>query len=136
MLLRRPFLLTARPRARVEIIPLIDVIFFLLATFVLFTLSLNRIKALDVVLPRAGSEAGAESASIVVAEGGVVLWNGGEVSLAELPVLLQRYKTQAEAPRVLVTGERRAKFGQLAAVLDAVRAAEIRQYSVTTVPQR
>lgn len=29
-------------RARIEIIPLIDVIFFLLATFVLFTLSLNK----------------------------------------------------------------------------------------------
>ena len=28
--------------ARIEIIPLIDVIFFLLATFVLFTLSLNK----------------------------------------------------------------------------------------------
>ena len=29
-------------KARIEIIPLIDVIFFLLATFVLFTLSLNK----------------------------------------------------------------------------------------------
>ena len=31
-----------RKQARIEIIPLIDVIFFLLATFVLFTLSLNK----------------------------------------------------------------------------------------------
>lgn len=34
----------APKQARVEIIPLIDVIFFLLATFVLFTLSLQRIR--------------------------------------------------------------------------------------------
>ena len=40
-------------RARIEIIPLIDVIFFLLATFVLFTLSLQRIAAVDVTLPKA-----------------------------------------------------------------------------------
>jgi biopolymer transport protein ExbD len=38
-------------KARIEIIPLIDVIFFLLATFVLFTLSLNKITALETVLP-------------------------------------------------------------------------------------
>ncbi|MEJ1972669.1 MAG: hypothetical protein WDM96_09490 [Lacunisphaera sp.] len=33
-----------RKKARIEIIPLIDVIFFLLANFVLFTLSLNSIR--------------------------------------------------------------------------------------------
>jgi biopolymer transport protein ExbD len=42
---------TARKKARIEIIPLIDVIFFLLATFVLFTLSLSRIQSLPVTLP-------------------------------------------------------------------------------------
>jgi len=40
-------------KARIEIIPLIDVIFFLLATFVLFTLSLNRIAAITIDLPKA-----------------------------------------------------------------------------------
>ncbi len=39
-----------RKKARIEIIPLIDVIFFLLATFVLFTLSLNRIQSVPVDL--------------------------------------------------------------------------------------
>ena len=38
----------AKKKARIEIIPLIDVVFFLLATFVLFTLSLQRISAVDV----------------------------------------------------------------------------------------
>ncbi|MEY4490186.1 MAG: hypothetical protein RIQ79_2694, partial [Verrucomicrobiota bacterium] len=37
-------------KARIEIIPLIDVIFFLLATFVLFTLSLNKIQSVPVNL--------------------------------------------------------------------------------------
>ena len=40
-------------RARIEIIPLIDVIFFLLATFVLFTLSLNKSNGITVTLPKA-----------------------------------------------------------------------------------
>ena len=42
---------TVRKKARIEVIPLIDVIFFLLATFVLFTLSLNRIQSVPVDLP-------------------------------------------------------------------------------------
>ena len=42
---------SGKKRARIEIIPLIDVIFFLLATFVLFTLSLNRSQGVRVVLP-------------------------------------------------------------------------------------
>ena len=44
---------SGKKKARIEIIPLIDVIFFLLATFVLFTLSLNKIAAITVVLPKA-----------------------------------------------------------------------------------
>ena len=40
-----------KKKARIEIIPLIDVIFFLLATFVLFTLSLNRIQSVPITLP-------------------------------------------------------------------------------------
>ena len=42
-------------KARIEIIPLIDVIFFLLATFVLFTLSLNKTGGLAVPLPSAST---------------------------------------------------------------------------------
>ncbi len=42
-----------KKKARIEIIPLIDVVFFLLATFVLFTLSLQRISSVDVTLPNA-----------------------------------------------------------------------------------
>ena len=38
-------------KARIEVIPLIDVIFFLLATFVLFTLSLNKSEGVSVSLP-------------------------------------------------------------------------------------
>ena len=44
---------SGKKKARIEIIPLIDVIFFLLATFVLFTLSLNKSEGLTgVKLPQ------------------------------------------------------------------------------------
>ena len=40
-----------KKKARIEVIPLIDVIFFLLATFVLLILSLEKIQSLPVDLP-------------------------------------------------------------------------------------
>ena len=40
-------------KVRIEIIPLIDVVFFLLATFVLFTISLNKSNGPRVRLPEA-----------------------------------------------------------------------------------
>ena len=69
---------SGRKRARIEIIPLIDVIFFLLATFVLFTLSLNRIVSIDVDLPVASQkppDSKDESVTIQVSEVGTIFWN-------------------------------------------------------------
>jgi biopolymer transport protein ExbB len=65
-------------RARIEIIPLIDVIFFLLATFVLFTLSLNKSNGISVQLPvSATSEPRdpAGTATISVTDEGTLAWN-------------------------------------------------------------
>jgi biopolymer transport protein ExbD len=49
MKLRKP---RVRRRGRIEIIPLIDVMFFLLATFMLASLALQNLHALPVDLPR------------------------------------------------------------------------------------
>lgn len=133
MLLRPSRLaVSARTKARVEIIPLIDVVFFLLATFVLFTLSLNRIGALPLNLPFTGkTEDRPEVVTILVTEG-AAYWNDEPVGLAELPARLTHYKAQAAAPRVVVTGDTRAKFGPMVTVLDEVRRAGITQFSVET----
>ena len=75
-----------KKKARIEIIPLIDVVFFLLATFVLFTLSLNKSGGLNVALPQSGtSEARdpAGSITITVTEEGTLAWDKDPVSLDE-----------------------------------------------------
>ncbi len=47
----------SKKRARIEIIPLIDIIFFLLATFVMVSLSMVKNKAIPVNLPPASTGA-------------------------------------------------------------------------------
>ena len=69
-----------KKKARIEIIPLIDVIFFLLATFVLFTLSLNKTSGVRVELPKAATaETRDPSASVTIS----VLADGGVLTVCE-----------------------------------------------------
>lgn len=55
-------------KARIEIIPMIDTIFFLLVFFMISTLSMTQFKGMPVNLPKAasGQQAPAESAAITI----------------------------------------------------------------------
>ena len=136
MLLRTRIPLMARRRARVEIIPLIDVVFFLLATFVLFTLALSRLQTLPVTLPFGGTKVDPpEAVSLQVAGEAALYWNGELIERAALPARLAHYQRETASPRVIVSGDDRAKFGPLIGVLDEIRRAGITQYSVETRPR-
>jgi len=128
-----------RKKARIEIIPLIDVIFFLLATFVLFTLSLNRIQSVPVDLPVAappGSEPPADLnkdlVTIQISDQGNVYWNRELIDIDEVPARLEQYTKQVKLPRVLVAGDDKAKWGVTVQVLDEVRKAQIEKVSMET----
>ena len=133
-----------RKKARIEIIPLIDVIFFLLATFVLFTLSLDKIASIPVQLPKAvdappNQKPDETMLSIQVSDQGTFYWKIGSlgapelISQSEIAPRLEDYKNRFNPARVLVRGDNRAKFGAAVMVLDEVRKAGIAQVSVETV---
>ncbi len=123
-------------KARIEIIPLIDVIFFLLATFVLYTLSLNRIMSLPVQLPVAQTQMQQQKdddmVTLQVSDAGTYFWNKEPISAVELAPRLDSYKSQTHLPRVLISGDSRAKFGPTCFALDQVRKAGIEQVSIET----
>jgi len=126
-----------KKKARIEIIPLIDVIFFLLATFVLFTLSLNKIQSLPVNLPVASptsssSKPDEDTVTLQVSDQGTCYWNKELINLNEITPRLEQYKTQVPNPRVLIAGDDKAKFGITVRALDEVRKAKIQQVSVET----
>jgi biopolymer transport protein ExbD len=116
-------------KARIEIIPLIDVIFFLLATFVLFTLSLNKIQSVPVDLPQASAHArlNSEDDTVVLqlSETGSAFWNREPISSADIPRRLLDYKASSPSPRVLVSGDDKASYGDTVRALDEVRKAGI-----------
>jgi biopolymer transport protein ExbD len=132
--------LTAPKKARVEIIPLIDVIFFLLATFVLFTLSLNKIAGIETPLPKADGKIDLidQTVYIQASTTGTFYWKEGRqstpelISAAEIPPRLADYRRRVRDARVLIRGDDKAKFGATVNVLDAVRKAGIAKVSVET----
>src|SRR5665213_564202 len=96
-----------KKKARIEIIPLIDVIFFLLATFVLFTLSLKRIQSLPLQLPVANNSSSKPDPDLVtlqVSDIGTYYWNKEPITTGEIAPRLEQYKTQVQTPRVLIAG--------------------------------
>jgi biopolymer transport protein ExbD len=126
------FALAAPRRARVEIIPLIDVVFFLLATFVLFSFMMAHTRALPLTLPAVGESTKTDNVVLQLVAGGSAYWNQEPISLAELPARLTAYKKQTADPRVLISGDDQVKFGPVVAAIDEVRSAGIRNFSVET----
>ncbi len=128
-------------KARIEIIPLIDVVFFLLATFVLFTLSLDKIKSLKVTLPVSGppsTEIDVSTLFIQASDQGTYYVKIGAtgpaepITAAEIAPRLETYKQSVALPRVFIRGDARAKFGPTIFVFDQVRKAGIREVSIET----
>jgi biopolymer transport protein ExbD len=134
--------LRPRKKARIEIIPLIDVIFFLLATFVLFTLSLNRIQSVPVDLPfssasdKANPDESKNLLTVQVSDQGNIYLNKDLIDIDELPARLDTFIKQVQGgiveARVLVAGDDRAKWGVTVRVIDEVRKAHITKLSMET----
>jgi biopolymer transport protein ExbD len=131
--------LSGNRKARIEIIPLIDVIFFLLATFVLFTLSLQKIRSVDLQFPVPGQKGEADATVFIqVSAEGTFYWKQGSngvaelISAAELRPRLENYRRSTPTPRVFIRSDRAAKFGAGVMVLDEVRRVKISEVSVET----
>jgi biopolymer transport protein ExbD len=122
-------------RARIEIIPLIDVIFFLLATFVLFTLSLNKSNGVKVNLPTSVTGLTRETAGTVtvsVTDEGAIAWNHDLVTLEEFLQRLQQFKRDEPDGRILINGDEKAFFAQAIYIFDEARKAGFTKVFIET----
>ncbi|MGD1030944.1 MAG: biopolymer transporter ExbD [Opitutaceae bacterium] len=126
-----------KKRARIEIIPLIDVIFFLLATFVLFTLSLNRSNGITVTRPP--SETGeprdpAGWATVSVTATGTVAWDKDPITLDEFLNRLKIFHLQHPEPdaHILINGDADAMWSTAYYVFDEARKAGIQKVLIET----
>jgi biopolymer transport protein ExbD len=126
-----------KKKARIEIIPLIDVIFFLLATFVLFTLTLNKSNGLPVELPKAESgetRDPSDSVTITVTAEGTIAWNKDPITLQEYIERLRSFHLQHPTDaKVLLNGDENASFSNVFGyAVDEIRKAGIQKIYIET----
>ena len=125
-------------KARIEIIPLIDVIFFLLATFVMVSLSMIQNRGIVVNLPVAAAGAPQDregSTVITVTEHGEIRFNREEVNSDGLKERLLLLKSRTRDPKVFVNGDAKASLGALVTVMDQIRQAGIAKIAIQTKAQ-
>jgi biopolymer transport protein ExbD len=129
--------LRGKRRARIEIIPLIDIIFFLLATFVMVSLSMVKNRGIPVTLPTASTGTPQEPgafATISIDAAGNLFFNKQPVTTAQLGDDLKELLIGDSDPRVFINGDAKAQFGQAIGVLDQVRALGISHVAIETQP--
>lgn len=119
---------TESAEARIEIIPLIDIMFFLLAAFMLVSLSMVNLKGIKVNLPtatRATPESKKDFVDISVDKSGAPFLDKKPVGDNELVRDLIALQKANPSLRVFISGDEDARHGAIIHVLDLVRAAGI-----------
>ena len=126
-----------RRKALIEIIPLIDIIFFLLATFVLVSMSMVKNQGVPVRLPIAATSRALDRDKgdvliIRIAKEGTVFIDKKEVALDALAAPPEAFQKSQADPKVVIQGDTDAAYGQVIGVLDRVRKAGISKVAVQT----
>jgi len=114
-----------KKHARIEIIPLIDIMFFLLASFMMVSLSQVSMKGWKVKLPEGSSgkvQNKKDYISLSVDKEGTYYFDKQIIKLEEiLPRLQLIYKTNPDA-KIFIRGDQEAVHGNVTRMLDQIRA--------------
>ncbi|MBK1718704.1 ExbD/TolR family protein [Thiocystis violacea] len=123
--------LQPRRKARIEIVPMIDIMFFLLVFFIMVTLNMIPASGLDSRLPGSSSAERLEPPQIVISldAAGLIRVDQRDLTLGQLA---ERLRAQGRETRVVIAGAEAAALGDLVAVMDACRHAGITRIGIAT----
>lgn len=111
-------------KARIEIIPLIDIMFFLLASFMMVSLSQVHMKGIKVSLPTGVSgvtQNKREYVSLSVDKDGYFYFDKSQIDFNDVtPKLAAIYATSPDA-KIFIRGDREALHGNVIRLLKAIR---------------
>ena len=128
---------TPHRKARIEIIPLIDIMFFLLAAFMMASLTMIKMQSIKMNLPtatQATRDFKPEIINISVDKSGEVFVEKKPVTSIELHTYLSnRYHMNTNIP-VYISGDKDATHGSVIRVLDLVRREGIQKVSFAISP--
>jgi biopolymer transport protein ExbD len=129
--------LGAQKRARIEILPLIDIVFLLLVFFIYAMLSMAVHRGVPVSLP-ASSSAQIErrlTLSVTIRQSGDIVLGRDRVALRDLGSLLHAKAMMSEDLGVLLFADREVSCQVLVKVLDQIRSAGVTRVSLQTTKE-
>ena len=124
-------------KARIEIIPLIDIMFFLLAAFLLASLSMIKMESIKMDLPAAGTakrDFQPDIVNVSIDKAGKIFVEKEQIELPALQSYLSnKYRMHTNVP-VYISGDKETSHGYVTRVLDAVRRGGIQKVAFATSP--
>ena len=133
-----------KKHARIEIIPLIDIMFFLLASFMMVSLSQTTMKGMKVNLPTGSSgqtQSKKDYVSFSVDRDGYVYFDKAKITYEDVPRLLRPIFLERPEAKIFVRGDSEALHGNVTRLLDQIRstgfskiAFEIKSQAAVGVP--
>ena len=124
-----------RKKGRIEIIPLIDIMFFLLAAFMMVSIQMSKTEYIKVHLPSATQsrqDFRPDMVNIAVDKSGAVWLEKKEISLADLGLVLSnRFHANPDLP-IYISGDRDTLHGDMVKVYETARAVGIQKVSFMT----
>ena len=119
-----------RKHSRIEIIPLIDIMFFLLASFMMVSLSMDQTQNIKVNLPsatQAQHDFQPDMLNIAVDKAGAVWLQKTQIALVDLSLVVSnRFRGDTNLP-VFISGDRNTLHGAMADVYEVVRNAGVQK---------
>ena len=124
-------------KARIEIIPMIDTIFFLLVFFMISTLSMTQFKGMPVNLPKAasGQQAPAESAAIMINKDYQIFLDKQAVDQATLGERLRAQIAKNPDLLVVINADDGVEHGHVVEVMDIARSANVAKMAIAVKPK-
>jgi len=124
-------------KARLEIIPLIDIMFFLLASFMLVSLTMINMKAIDVALPTATSaQPNTKPDFIIVSIDALmdIYFEKEKVPREEVLSKFQDLYSKNHEVRIYLRADKGANYDTVMFVLDSLRTAGIQKVGLEVKP--
>jgi len=121
-----------KKEARIEILPLIDIVFLLLVFFIYSMLSMSVHKGADIFLPDSSSAKLLKSDAIAVKimKDGSLYIEKTKISQKDLESVLIKKIREGSDPKVLLFADRAAQFQKIFSVLDKIRASGVKSVSL------
>lgn len=127
-----------RKKARIEIIPMIDTMFFLLVFFMVATMSMTVTRGLPVNLPKSGTgkkEELKDSRSITISKAGLIYLDKNEIKKEELFKSLNRDFSSNPEMLVIINADEEVSHGKVVEVMDTVKLSGITRLAIATKPR-